>query len=243
MFRADTLVAMNTSGDRFKALLRECNLTPSDFAAQRGITPQHVNNWFKRGLPVSRLDELAELFCVHRRWLQTGEGPKYPDPLLAGRPLAVSGSAAPAPLLDLALPGIAAPYCELQDGILAPVPGLLQSIPLQVLQSLNIPVLHCCCISMPGANLAPQLPQGALLAIDRSFTQVHAGEYYAVRHNDQLRVHQLSRGRNGTLCLHSHDRMNHPVERYTLAQRRAQRIEVLGWVFWWSCLRPARPAG
>ena len=44
---------MNTSGDRLKALLRECNLTASDFAAQRGVTPQHVNNWFQRGVPMA----------------------------------------------------------------------------------------------------------------------------------------------------------------------------------------------
>jgi hypothetical protein len=29
---------MKTSGDRLKALLHECGLTSSDFAAQRGVT-------------------------------------------------------------------------------------------------------------------------------------------------------------------------------------------------------------
>ncbi|HDS1819331.1 TPA: helix-turn-helix transcriptional regulator, partial [Pseudomonas putida] len=72
---------MNTSGDRLKALLHECGLTPSDFAAQRSVTPQHVNNWFRRGVPLARLDEMADLFCVHRRWLRSGEGPKHPTPI------------------------------------------------------------------------------------------------------------------------------------------------------------------
>ena len=40
---------MNTSGDRLRLLLRECHLSASDFAANRRVTPQHVNNWFKRG--------------------------------------------------------------------------------------------------------------------------------------------------------------------------------------------------
>lgn len=69
---------MNTSGDRLKALLRECHLTASDFAANRRVTPQHVNNWFKRGIPMARLDEIAELLCVNSRWLRTGEGVKHP---------------------------------------------------------------------------------------------------------------------------------------------------------------------
>ncbi|HEC55040.1 MAG TPA: XRE family transcriptional regulator, partial [Gammaproteobacteria bacterium] len=51
---------MNTSGDRLKALLREVHLSASDFAKNRGVTPQHVNNWFKRGVPMGRLNEIAE---------------------------------------------------------------------------------------------------------------------------------------------------------------------------------------
>lgn len=69
---------MNTSGDRLKSLLRECHLSASDFAANRRVTPQHVNNWFKRGIPMARLDEIAELLCVNSRWLRTGEGVKHP---------------------------------------------------------------------------------------------------------------------------------------------------------------------
>ena len=70
---------MNTSGDRLKSLLRECHLSASDFAANRRVTPQHVNNWFKRGIPMARLDEIAELLCVNSRWLRTGEGVKHPS--------------------------------------------------------------------------------------------------------------------------------------------------------------------
>lgn len=69
---------MNTSGDRLKALLREVHLSASDFAKNRGVTPQHVNNWFKRGVPMARLNEIAELLCVSSRWLRTGEGLKHP---------------------------------------------------------------------------------------------------------------------------------------------------------------------
>lgn len=68
---------MKTSGDRLRALLRECHLSATDFAANRKVTPQHVNNWFKRGIPMARMGEVAELLTVNPRWLRTGDGPKY----------------------------------------------------------------------------------------------------------------------------------------------------------------------
>ncbi|EPM63950.1 Cro/CI family transcriptional regulator [Pseudomonas syringae pv. actinidiae ICMP 19071] len=43
------------------------------------ITPQHVNNWFKRGVPMARIDEVAELLTVNARWLRSGDGPKHPN--------------------------------------------------------------------------------------------------------------------------------------------------------------------
>ncbi|HXQ99468.1 MAG TPA: helix-turn-helix transcriptional regulator, partial [Pseudomonas sp.] len=69
---------MNTSGDRLRVLLRECHLSATDFAANRKVTPQHVNNWFKRGIPMARMEEVAELLSVNVRWLRSGEGPKHP---------------------------------------------------------------------------------------------------------------------------------------------------------------------
>lgn len=231
---------MNTSGDRLKALLLESELTPSDFAAQRKITAQHVNNWFKRGVPLARLDELAELFCVHPRWLRSGEGPKYPEPLKPARPTPASPRPQ-APLRELDTHMVQLPLHRLNDGLLQPICGLYQQIPRWALERLRVAPATACCICMPGNNLAPQLPLGAVLAIDRNFTQVVEGEYYALRHNGQLRVHQLSKGPNDLLYLHSHERINHPTERYTPQQREAQQLEILGWVFWWSCLRPSRP--
>ncbi|RUQ45208.1 XRE family transcriptional regulator, partial [Corynebacterium pseudodiphtheriticum] len=108
---------MNTSGDRLKALLREVHLSASDFAKDRGVTPQHVNNWFKRGVPMGRLNEIAELLCVSSRWLNTGLGPKHPPAnFLLDGPTArtaltredtgkyLTGPACPAEKLDVEIP-------------------------------------------------------------------------------------------------------------------------------------------
>lgn len=232
---------MNKSGERLKALLHECGLTSSDFAAQRGISPQHVNNWFKRGIPVARLDQLADVFCVNRRWLQCGEGPKHPAPILR------SGLPAPQPLDAPALLGAQSGYLQqvplhtLSEGALIEVPGHHMPLPAQALHTLGISSESAICMAMPASNMAPLIPCGALVAIDRSLTQVVDGETYALSHNGVLRVNSLSLGQQGTLCLHSHDRNQHATERYTRVQRKAQGLTILGWVFHWSYFRGQRP--
>ncbi|HAB02256.1 MAG TPA: transcriptional regulator, partial [Pseudomonas sp.] len=80
----------------------------------------------------------------------------------------------------------------------------------------------------------------AVLAIDLSYTQVVDGEIYALLHNGRLRVNSLSAGPRDSLCLHSHSRRE-PIELYTPLQRRAQKLQVLGWVFHWSHYRQRRP--
>ncbi|MDF0731389.1 S24 family peptidase [Pseudomonas entomophila] len=232
---------MNTSGDRLKALLQECALTPSDFAAQRNVTPQHVNNWFKRGVPLARLDEIADLFCVHRRWLRSGEGPKHPSPIM--RPCMPNPAPTPTtpdtPEHDWRQVRIL--YHAVREGRLAPLPRRYLRLSAKALATLGVSPRNAVCLEMPGSNMAPLIPMDATLAIDRSLTQVIDGQTYALLHDGRLRVHSLSLGQNDTLCLHSHDRRNYAVERYTAAQRQAQGMQILGWVFWWSWFSQQRP--
>lgn len=232
---------MNTSGDRLKALLHECGLTPSDFAALRSVTPQHVNNWFNRGVPLARLDELADLFCVHRRWLHTGEGPKHVNPIPrshAPLPLPVDSTT---PLSAQGGRAVKVPFYQVRNGLLSPEPGKHLCLPVNALKSLGVRADNAICLAMPGNNMAPLIPAQATLAIDLGMIRVVEGETYALLHNGALRVNNLSLGQHGTLYLHSHDRHSYAVERYTPAQRQAQGLEILGWVFHWSHFRQRRP--
>ena len=235
---------MNTSGDRLKALLSECNLSPSDFAAQRKVTPQHVNNWFKRGVPLARLDEIAELLCVRSRWLRNGEGPKHPNPLprlnsQAARP-GVEGPDASA-LAAHSYNDIQVPFYSIQTRQLKPLEDRYLRLPLRALDAVGVDPGDALCLSMPGHNMSPLLPRGTTLAVDRSLTRVVEGEIYALLHNGRLRINSLSRRANGALRLHSQDSDEYPTETYSPAQLKTQRLEVLGWVFWWGHLRDSRP--
>lgn len=232
---------MNTSGDRLKALLHECGLTPSDFAAQRSVTPQHVNNWLKRGVPLARLDEMADLFCVHRRWLRTGEGPKHHNPILRTCPPEPAPANPRTPLSAQGGRTLKVPFYELHNGLLSPVAGKHLCLPAKALKGLGVHADDAICLAMPASNMTPLIPLQATLAIDLGMTQVVEGETYALLHNGVLRVNNLSLGQHGTLYLHSHDRRNYAVERYTAAQRQTQGLKVLGWVFHWSHFRQQRP--
>jgi len=235
---------MNTSGDRLKALLHECNLTPSDFAAQRKVTPQHVNNWFKRGVPFARLDEIADLLCVRSRWLRTGEGPKHPNPLprLNAAPRTPGTEPVPPSLLaahnhnDIQLP-----FFAIQAKQLTPIADRYLRLPIRALDSLGVDPGQALCLSMPTSNMSPLLPRGTTLAVDCGLTHVVEGEIYALLHNGRIRVHSLSQHPNGALRLHSHDSDEHPTETYSPAQLKSQKLSVLGWVFWWGHLRDSRP--
>lgn len=233
--------AMNTSGDRLRALLHECGLTASDFAAQCGVTPQHVNNWFNRGVPLARLDELADLFCVHRRWLRSGEGIKHPNAILRSCAPRPAPAQVPIPLSVQRGRVVNVPFHELRSGLLCPVAGRHLRLPANALKGLGVHPDNTLCVAMPTGNMAPLIPLQATLAIDMGMTQIVEGETYALMLNGALRVHNLSLGQNGTLYLHSHDRHNYAVERYTPAQRHAQGLEILGWVFHWAFFRQQRP--
>lgn len=236
---------MNTSGDRLKALLSECNLSASDFAAQRKVTPQHVNNWFHRGVPQARLDEIAELLCVRAKWLRTGEGPKHSSPLpRINRNRNGQPRCEPPDHSALSSHGehdVVLPFHTLRARQLEPIAKRHLRLPGHALDRLGVDPSQAVALCMPDYNMTPLIPYGAPLAIDRGMTRVVDGELYAVVHNGQLRVNSLSKRSNGALRLHSHDSEGFPCENYSVGHSRGHELEVLGWVFWWAQFRSERP--
>ena len=234
---------MNTSGDRLKALLREVHLSASDFAKNRGVTPQHVNNWFKRGVPMGRLNEIAELLCVSSRWLSDGKGPKHPPAnyLLEG-PIAriattredtgkyLTGPACRPEKTDVEIP--LHPTFTSTERI---------RVSLHNLETLNVNPDRAIGAYMVDNSMIDIIQQGATLAIDRGRTQIIDGEIYAVEHDGMLRIKYLYNRPGGGLRMRSHNNSEHPDEFLTYDQRFEQNVHILGWVFWWSTLNNRRP--
>jgi phage repressor protein C with HTH and peptisase S24 domain len=237
---------MNTSGDRLKALLRECHLTASDFAANRRVTPQHVNNWFKRGIPMARMDEIAELLCVNSRWLRTGEGVKHPD--VAHRQ---NDTAAQAPEhhrpatqpLDIDVPFYNEVLCPEGSGKtrVAPIPDGRVRLSNSVLQAMDVSPEQAICAPMIGNSMAQRIQGGSTVAIDCSLTQIVDGEIYALEQDGMLRIRYIYRLPDNGLRLRSQNRLEYPDEFLNAAEVQTQQIRILGWVFWWSTLNHRRP--
>ncbi|MEC4169717.1 S24 family peptidase [Pseudomonas sp. MS-1(2024)] len=237
---------MNTSGDRLKALLRECHLTASDFAANRRVTPQHVNNWFKRGIPMARLDEIAELLCVHSRWLRTGEGNKHPglgDSHDEMAPFLAPEQHKPAASLEVEVPF----YSEAlhPDGSgrtrVMHIPGCTVRLSCSVLEAMDVSPDHALCVAMIGNHMAHKIQDGSTVAIDRSLTHIVDGELYALEQDGMLRIKYVYRLPNNGLRLRSHNPLESADEVFSAGEVQAQQIRILGWVFWWSTLNRRRP--
>ena len=237
---------MNTSGDRLRILLRECHLSATDFAANRKITPQHVNNWFKRGVPMARLDEVAELLTVNARWLRTGEGPKHPtDPAnenTGGDAQALSNQGRNLSRGDAEIQIFKEVESAVGVGktVLTEAQGQKIRLPLQPLRNMDIDPKDCLCVVMVGSSMADKIQDGSLLAVDRNHTQVIDGEVYALEHGGILRVRYLYRLPNGGLRLRSHNHDEYPDELFTSREMEEQHLKILGWVFWWSTFSQRR---
>ncbi|MGV8919728.1 MAG: LexA family transcriptional regulator [Pseudomonas sp.] len=237
---------MNTSGDRLRALLRECHLSATDFAANRNVTPQHVNNWFKRGIPMARMQEVAQLLTVNVNWLRSGHGPKYPGeipeiPEIPDDQLAKPTQRGKTPeYVHLPL------FKEIQTSvgqkhtIVSEIVGRTLRLPLWTLHAVGVDPDNAVCAPMIGSSMAEKIQDGSVIGIDRGLTHITDGEIYALEHDGMLRVKYLYRLPGGALRLRSHNSAEYPDEIFLAEQIQKQNINVIGWVFWWSTLNTRR---
>jgi len=229
---------MNTSGDRLRILLRECHLSATDFAANRKVTPQHVNNWFKRGIPMARIDEIADLLSVNAQWLRHGEGQKHPG---ENKALAEPGSK-PRPergngreYLDVVL------YVEQQTHksgrtCVCEAPEQKVRVSRRILEAVGVQPLDAICVAMSGNSMGDRIQDGSIIGVDRGRVQIIDGEMYALEHDGMLRIKHVYRLPGGGLRLRSHNDAEYPDEIFSAEQVHQQHLHVLGWIFGWSTL-------
>lgn len=83
------------SGQRLRALLKECRIGPSAFAEFLGVSPQCLTNWFMRGVPRARLGKLARLLTVDEHWLEEGRAAGWSAKAQSNAASASSGGSSP----------------------------------------------------------------------------------------------------------------------------------------------------
>lgn len=106
---------------------------------------------------------------------------------------------------------------------------------LRTLKRKNIDPAMAACATVTGNSMEPVLPEGSTIGIDTAATAVKDGQMYAIDHEGQLRVKVLYRLPGGGLRLRSYNQDEHPDERYE-PDYVAQRIRIIGKVFWYSVL-------
>jgi len=240
----------NTSGPRFKALLEEAKITTTGFAAFWDTEAQNIHNWYTRGVPAYRMEEVARILSVNSHWLKTGEGPQDAAAL---RVIDESGNTFDAQAIrsiytviepvDVELPfykeATKAPDSNKTHVIEDPDHSI--RLPRSHLDALEIKPRDAICTRMIGNSMGEKIEDGSTLAIDRGLTQIIDGEIYAIEHDGMLRIKYLHRMPGNALRLRSHNKAEYPDEIFRAEQIEEQNIRIMGWVFWWSTLNKRRP--
>ncbi|MGH8385051.1 MAG: S24 family peptidase [Pseudomonas sp.] len=241
----------NTSGPRLRKLLAEANISTTAFGVFLNTqAAQNVHNWYKRGVPAYRMEEVARILSVNSEWLKTGEGPKDAAHL---RLADESGSTYDAQAIRGVYTVVEPTDVELAFfKEVATAPGSNKThviedrehfirLPRSHLEALEINPIDAICAHMIGNSMGEKIEDGSILAIDRGLTEIVDGEIYAIEHDGMLRIKYLHRMPGNSLRLRSHSRDEYPDETLRPAQMEEQNIRVLGWVFWWSTLNKRRP--
>jgi phage repressor protein C with HTH and peptisase S24 domain len=238
-------------GARFKMLLEEANITTTGFAEFLKISkPQNVHNWYTRGVPDYRMEDVARRLSVYSQWLKTGEGPKdtteirlLDDSGNAYDAQAIRGSYRVIEPLDIELPfykeTAITPGSDKNHIVIDP--GQSIRLPRADLDSLEINHADAICVRMIGNSMAERIEDGSIVAIDRGLTQIVDGEIYAVEHDGMLRIKYLNRVPGNAIRMRSHNSAKYPDEVIRPPQIEKENFRVLGWVFWWSTLNKRRP--
>jgi phage repressor protein C with HTH and peptisase S24 domain len=240
----------NTSGPRFKALLEKAKITTTGFAAFFDTEAQNIHNWYTRGVPAYRMEEVSRLLSVNSDWLKTGEGPQDSKHLHL---LDESGNTFDAQAIRGIYTVIEPSDVELPVYKETPIspgsskthvvedPGQSIRLPKSHLDSLEINHADVFCVQMVGNGMGARIEDGSTIAVDRGLTKVIDGEIYAIEHDGMLRIKYLHRMPGNALRLRSYNKAEHPDEIFNAEQIDKQNIRVLGWVFWWSTLNKRRP--
>ncbi|WP_256583362.1 helix-turn-helix transcriptional regulator [Pseudomonas sp. SWI44] len=235
------------SGDRLRQFMREQGLTPKGVAESLGVSPQVLNNWFKRGMPARAIFEAARVLLVDQHWLTTGQSHPSGMSLAPTPPPADAEMLGPFDVWDDDTPldddEVYVPFLkevELSAGSGRTVVEQSHKQKLRfgklTLRKQGVQPDDAVCVTVSGNSMEPVLPDKSTVGVDQGSTSVVDGKMYALDHDGQLRVKMLYRLPGGGIRMRSFNRDEHPDEEYTAQQMIDQNIVIKGKVFWSSVL-------
>lgn len=244
-------------GQRFQKALEDSGLSGAEFARLLELeNEQNITNWKKRGVPAYMVGEVALTLVVEREWL---EGKNVPMRTEATERHPAPPAANDSSLYVLDPLELWEPDTPLQDGEielrlykeieLTAAPGKIGRTEIQEVTGPKLrfsgAVLSSCGVAPSNAVFAtnngnsnhPLILSGSTVAIDKGATRIIDGEIYAIDHNGHFRIKFLQRLPDG-IRMKSFNSGEYADEDYNFDDILAQRIVILGRVFWWSSTRP-----
>lgn len=234
------MLNMNTKreqGEHFRLLLTARNVTQSDIASELKTTIQNVHNWTKRGVPKSRIRQVArilrvpvdELLCndaaapearySSTRLVSVEDGEAVNDPgVVYVRMMDVEASAG----------GGVEPMYESE---LYPLFMRASSLRKAGVSPDNVVMLRAV-----GNSMEPRISDGDTVACNTADTTVRDGKFYVFHHRGYgVRIKILIRGPGGGLIIRSINRDEYPDEH--LSREECENdVFIRGHAFWWAHL-------
>lgn len=246
-------------GQRFREALKDSGLTGAQLARMLELeNDQTITNWKTRGVPAYMIGAVARTLIVEREWLEGKDAPKRTDrternptreaandsPLYVLEPLAPWDS--DTPLDDDEVELRLYKEVELSSG-----PGKIARTEVQeisgpklrfsraTMRSCGVDPANAVFATNSGNSNHPLILSGATVGIDKGMTRIIDGEIYAIDHDGHFRIKFLQRLPNG-IRMKSFNSVEYSDEDYDFDQILAQRVVILGRVFWWSSIRPLK---
>ncbi|MDF4820353.1 peptidase S24 [Vibrio parahaemolyticus] len=207
---------MNKIGERIRDLRLKKRLSQKDLAKNVGVSPTAISQWEReeyepRG---KNLSKLSKALGTTVDYLTAAVQPPIKD-------FTVQPCVLVSFYPEVNAAGGAGSYNDHENLEYTPLPN-------NVLNNHNINDVSC--IKLSGDSMSPVVPDGALIAFDRSESQIYDGKMYVFRHNGLLRMKCLKQT-SYDLIIHSHN-PEYSDEIYALDQ--LCDFEIIGRVFWYS---------
>lgn len=226
-----------TIANRITQARQALGMTQTDLATKMGVSPQAVQKW-ESGDSTPRHARLAHLATILKTSVETLLTGARSDSVAAQlQPISTWDDSTPLEDGEVELPFYR--EVELSGGsgsqVVLEHAGRTLRFDRALLRSKGITPSNAACVQVRGNSMAPILPDGTTVGVDAGSVAIKDGDMYAFDHDGQLRVKLLYRLPGGGIRVRSFNTDEHPDERYD-AIEAAQKIRVIGRVFWYSVL-------
>lgn len=115
--------------------------------------------------------------------------------------------------------------------------GVTKRLPLRALEQSGVLPQNAACATVKGDSMAPNLPDGTCVAIDKGTTTIYDGDIYAVDHDGMLRIKVLYRLPMQRVRIVSY---NDDFPDEFVSGQELQFFRVIGRIFWFEVVIPRR---